>query len=421
MLRASLRLARPSGTSLPALGLRFLAQKSTPKPQNSNKDSILSDKLLSKAGLDSDDLEDIKKTKKWSETAKEQGEGFEDGKSNTKRNLILAGLGLAGASAWLARPLTEDEKRTHPNITKANWELDGAFDRIKARYFSTVDAFAAPVFDKVLPDPLAPPYDRPTLVIAVDDLLVKSSWTRKHGWRVAKRPGTDYFLGYLAQYYEIVLFSDKYQSMGAETVYKLDPLRASVSYALFREHTRYHKGDLIKDLRYLNRDLKKVILLDVDPKAAQLQPDNCLILPKWNGKHDKDLVRLIPLLEWIGAHPIKDVRKVVHNYNQSPDGVINEFERRDKLMREQWEAKRSTKSLSSLLGIGSDKMPQDYIREEAQKNYLRFQKHVEEYGKKLVEEEEQRVKEELSKKKVTLSSWISGNAEDKNPEDSQKS
>ena len=30
---------------------------------------------------------------------------------------------------------------------------------------------------------------------------------RDHGWRTAKRPGVDYFLAYISQFYEVVIFS----------------------------------------------------------------------------------------------------------------------------------------------------------------------------------------------------------------------
>lgn len=33
---------------------------------------------------------------------------------------------------------------------------------------------------------------------------------RQHGWRTAKRPGVDYFLAYLSQFYEIVIFTTQY-------------------------------------------------------------------------------------------------------------------------------------------------------------------------------------------------------------------
>ena len=32
---------------------------------------------------------------------------------------------------------------------------------------------------------------------------------RAHGWRTVKRPGVDYFLSYLSQFYEIVLFTSQ--------------------------------------------------------------------------------------------------------------------------------------------------------------------------------------------------------------------
>ena len=45
---------------------------------------------------------------------------------------------------------------------------------------------------------------------------------------------------------------------------------------LFREATKFHNGSHVKDLSALNRDLKKVIIVDDDPKAFQLQPSNAI-------------------------------------------------------------------------------------------------------------------------------------------------
>ena len=36
------------------------------------------------------------------------------------------------------------------------------------------------------------------------------SFQRQHGWRTAKRPGVDYFLAYLSQFYEVVIFTTQY-------------------------------------------------------------------------------------------------------------------------------------------------------------------------------------------------------------------
>lgn len=41
-------------------------------------------------------------------------------------------------------------------------------------------------------------------------ILTKECVQRQHGWRVAKRPGVDYFLAYLSQFYEIVIFTSQY-------------------------------------------------------------------------------------------------------------------------------------------------------------------------------------------------------------------
>lgn len=53
-----------------------------------------------------------------------------------------------------------------------------------------------------------------------------------------------------------------------------------------------------QDLSYLNRDLSKVVMLDINEEHAALQPENAIIIKPWEGKGgDKGLVDLIPFLE----------------------------------------------------------------------------------------------------------------------------
>lgn len=79
---------------------------------------------------------------------------------------------------------------------------------------------------------------------------------------------------------------------------KLDPFQAYLPYKLFRDSTRTVNGKVVKDLTYLNRDLSKVIMLDTNPEHAELQPDNAIIIPAWDGKSGASgLVDLIPFLE----------------------------------------------------------------------------------------------------------------------------
>ena len=92
--------------------------------------------------------------------------------------------------------------------------------------YLNLQLFSKPSWEELLP-PAVPPYQKPyTLLLSIDDLIVTStwdvslhvilllllkliapSWQRKNGWRTAKRPGVDYFLGYLSQFYEIVIFT----------------------------------------------------------------------------------------------------------------------------------------------------------------------------------------------------------------------
>lgn len=65
--------------------------------------------------------------------------------------------------------------------------------------------YSEPLVDKLLPDQNVnfERYRVPTLVIDLDEVLVKSDWKRGRGWRVYKRPGVEDFLTLMTQYYEV--------------------------------------------------------------------------------------------------------------------------------------------------------------------------------------------------------------------------
>jgi import inner membrane translocase subunit TIM50 len=161
---------------------------------------------------------------------------------------VMYGLFLLGAVAgtvYLGRNWdSEDEARAHQD-TPSGWGVGPFFNRIKARLDSLTSYYKDPAFEKLLPDEdpnLRQPY---TLVLSLEDLLVHSEWTREHGWRVAKRPGVDYFLRYLNQYYEIVLFTSVPSMMADQVLRKLDPYRI-IRWPLFREATKYKDGEYVK-------------------------------------------------------------------------------------------------------------------------------------------------------------------------------
>lgn len=157
---------------------------------------------------------------------------------------IAAGLALVGGTVYLGREWDEEEMEKHHDIPNG-WGLGLWWKRAKARMTGTVSYYQEPAFEKLLPDP-DPSFERPyTLCISLEDMLVHSEWTRDQGWRLAKRPGVDYFLRYLSQYYEIVLFTSVPFANAEPIVRKMDPYRF-IMWPLFREATKYKDGEIIK-------------------------------------------------------------------------------------------------------------------------------------------------------------------------------
>ncbi len=83
-------------------------------------------------------------------------------------------------------------------------------------------------------DALAPAFLRPyrslrcvPAVLDLDGVLVKSDWNRERGWRTFKRPGADAFLKHMAQYYEVVVFTDQLATYGDPIIERLDPGRCA--------------------------------------------------------------------------------------------------------------------------------------------------------------------------------------------------
>lgn len=163
----------------------------------------------------------------------------------TRFMLTVVGTGSLFGVGYLGRNWDDKiEADRHPEIpdgmTPSLW-----WQRVRARLGESVSYYQDPAFDKLLPD-TDPSFERPyTLVISLEDLLVHSEWSRQHGWRLAKRPGLDYFIRYLGQYYELVLFTTTPFAMAEGVVRKLDPFRF-IMWPLFREASKFEDGEIVK-------------------------------------------------------------------------------------------------------------------------------------------------------------------------------
>uniref|UniRef100_A0A0X3PIM1 Mitochondrial import inner membrane translocase subunit TIM50 n=1 Tax=Schistocephalus solidus TaxID=70667 RepID=A0A0X3PIM1_SCHSO len=219
-----------------------------------------------------------------------------------------------------------------------------------------------PVSEKLLPDPVQPPYYQPpyTLVIEINDVLVHPDWRFRSGWRFKKRPALELFLQQLSPFYEVVTFTNESAMTGMPILAQLDPQAQYIHYRLFREATRYRNGKHIKDLSCLNRDLSRVILIDWNPDAATLQPRNAFIVNRWTGNDsDRELIDLAAFLRMVAMSGVDDVRPVLDHYGQFEDPLKKFREKHEQLMevqekrreeQEQLAVKRKSKFTS--LGFG---------------------------------------------------------------------
>jgi len=173
-----------------------------------------------------------------------------------------------------------------------------------------------PKVSKILPDELPPPHSQPfTLFINLDDILVKSSWDPENGWRVVKRPGVDFFIQYLAQFYEIVIYSDTNIETSEPVINNLDP-NGIVLNRLYRKDINSMTRKQQKDLSCLNRDIKRVIVLDSSKSSYKKYENNVILINQWDGKKsDKELLNLIPFFECMAITLPNDIRPVIKSYS----------------------------------------------------------------------------------------------------------
>uniref|UniRef100_A0A4W2I9Q2 protein-serine/threonine phosphatase n=1 Tax=Bos indicus x Bos taurus TaxID=30522 RepID=A0A4W2I9Q2_BOBOX len=142
----------------------------------------------------------------------------------------------------------------------------------------------------LLPEAKAQDSDKICVVIDLDETLVHSSFKPVnnadfiipveidgvvHQVYVLKRPHVDEFLQRMGELFECVLFTAslaKYADPVADLLDKWGAFRAR----LFRESCVFHRGNYVKDLSRLGRDLRRVLILDNSPASYVFHPDNAV-------------------------------------------------------------------------------------------------------------------------------------------------
>ena len=173
-----------------------------------------------------------------------------------------------------------------------------------------------------------PAQHRMCLVIDLDETLVHSSFKpisnpdfivpveidgTIHQVYVLKRPFVDEFLQRVGQLYECVLFTAslaKYADPVADLLDKWGVFRAR----LFRESCVFYRGNYVKDLGRLGRDLHRVVIVDNSPASYIFHPDNAVPVASWfDNVHDTELRDLIPFFEKLSR--VENIYTVLRNAN----------------------------------------------------------------------------------------------------------
>ncbi|KAG8292266.1 Mitochondrial import inner membrane translocase subunit TIM50 [Homalodisca vitripennis] len=224
------------------------------------------------------------------------------------------------------------------------------------RTFKTMNFYTKmikePSRKKLLPEPLQYPYMQPpyTLVLELTDLLVHPEWTYSTGWRFKKRPGVDQFLEQVGPpLFEIVIYTAEQGMVAFPIINTLDP-NGYIMYRLFRDATDYVDGHHVKNLDCLNRDLKRVIVVDWNPNSVKLHRANTFLVPRWTGSDsDTSLMDLAAFLKTIASNDVDDVRDVLVHYSQFDD-PLETFKEKQRILMEEMEKEQEKKRVPTKFG-----------------------------------------------------------------------
>ena len=115
------------------------------------------------------------------------------------------------------------------------------------------------------------PYFKYTLVLDLDETLVyfqkdinsyNNNYASNKSPTLILRPGLFEFLNKMKPLYELVLFSFGTKDYVDYILSIIEKKEKFFEYVLYRQHATYEKGDYVKNLSLLGRDLKKIIIVD---------------------------------------------------------------------------------------------------------------------------------------------------------------
>ncbi|GMR36170.1 hypothetical protein PMAYCL1PPCAC_06365 [Pristionchus mayeri] len=245
----------------------------------------------------------------------------------------------AGLITQIQKPTSnEDVIPSHNPITQIvqnGVHLNGATPYPQAEITLSPGSYKPPPLEKLLLPALQPrDASKKCLIIDLDETLVHSSFKPVknpdfvipveidgvvHQVYVLKRPYVDEFLARVGEKFECVLFTAslaKYADPVADLLDKRGVFRSR----LFREACVFHKGNYIKDLARLGRDLNRTLIVDNSPTSYLFHPENAIPVQTWfDDPSDVELLDILPLLDRLAQ--VDSVYSVLRGTNSSPDSA----------------------------------------------------------------------------------------------------
>lgn len=192
--------------------------------------------------------------------------------------------------------------------------------------YSLCFTFPQPPEKYLLPEVNINDYGKKCVVIDLDETLVHSSFKpisnadfivpveidgTVHQVYVLKRPHVDEFLQKMGELFECVLFTASLAKY-ADPVSDLLDLWGVFRVRLFRESCVFHRGNYVKDLSRLGRELRNVIIVDNSPASYIFHPENAVPVQSWfDDMNDTELLDLLPVFE--GLSKEEEVYGVLQN------------------------------------------------------------------------------------------------------------
>jgi len=137
---------------------------------------------------------------------------------------------------------------------------------------------------------------------------------------VVKRPGVDQFLAAMGGLFEVVVFTASLAKYADPVLDLLDKHKV-VKVRLFRDACVNYKGNYVKDLGKLGREIHNVIIIDNSPSSYLFHPENAVPIDTWfDDENDTELLDLIPVLESLTK--VDNVRTVLEAAKKKGGGKV---------------------------------------------------------------------------------------------------